>query len=119
MGRYPVPRAEYNTFCEVYNGPDAVPPDAYRGLAIGRLVFETRVRFQGLYPATVEAYFTTNSLLISAGVWSFGAGNAILDLGRQSVLWFPTEGYACQVAFFQTINPRGGTPYRRYYLVGM
>ncbi len=112
-----MPRAEFNVEAVVTSGLKGVPPLTVKGIALGRLVPQIQVGFDGQFPSRFVFWFTTESTLISAGPWYAVFAVESIDLDECDRLDFPTLGvYGLIACIRQHVIPSNGLPYNRFLM---
>lgn len=110
-------RAAYNETMDLYFGPNTATPGVYKGTIVGRLVVNTRCVWSDVPPGALDAYFTTDSNLPTAGFTlpQIG-GNITIDFDLGDTYVIPALAQVGYVMIKQAIAPFTGTPYFRYFL---
>lgn len=111
-------RAVWNTTCDVYNGPGAALPNAYRGTISCRFVPNQRILPLTAFWTGLLGHITYNSPIITAGPSSIVGTTVGFNASLSSRVIVASTGLTYMVYWLERVTPLPGqgAVYRRAWL---
>lgn len=107
-------RAAYDTTADVYTGPSAVPPSAFRFTVACRLVPETEIIGEVGLAGRVTHHVNYNGLPASAGTSFIPTHTVVVDLDKADQFEIPSgSGTFYRVLWGDLVGPAFTPGYRR------